>query len=617
MATKPWSEVASSPQFQALPAPEKEAARQQYFAEVVAPQVPPEEVENVKSQFDADTKIAEPQQPSPVDGANQVRKVDQFAEKVRRKEALRRGPHDMPADENEPEGGMPLVPKKGLGIGKGLKETGKALVGALLETPLSMASSMIAKPASGIAGLATTALTGGDADAGVAVQNAVKDKLTYEPSTKMGQVAPQVLGAPTGAAIKGWGMIGEPFGLKEAAEKTVETGMDIAGVKGMAPKGTKIGSKTVTKLTQPQEAILEAQKSGFKALPAEANPRSVKSNVVQTVAQADRLSKNLNVDNLETAGKLVREDLKLGPDARIDRTVLKNLRTLAGNAYGRLKSLPDQVPNNPKYDAAIIALTDEFAAIQEHTPGLFNLNEIHRIQKSLAQSASPTGHWTADGIVDITRKLRETANRTLKSERADSTAIESAYAMRKGADALEHLLEDHLTSTGNKSYLDAFRDARTQLAKLHTVEESVNPETGRIDPQKVRREYEAGVPLSGGLEKVAKAAAAMPEVMKGYESLPKRDSLHVSDVTTGVLGMGMGAGSTHGYSGAAAGVAAGFAARAGTRKYAGSNRAQTKGVAAPKGEKVGSTPIYKMSEANPAPAALGVQTKNKIEEEEN
>ena len=52
---KPWRDVASSPEFQALSSDDKEAARQQYFAEVVAPQVPTDDLAAAKGQFDDDT----------------------------------------------------------------------------------------------------------------------------------------------------------------------------------------------------------------------------------------------------------------------------------------------------------------------------------------------------------------------------------------------------------------------------------------------------------------------------------------------------------------------------------------------------------------------------------
>lgn len=54
---KKWSEVASSPEFQALPADQQEAARGQYFEQVIAPQVPEAQRSTVRQQFDADTGI--------------------------------------------------------------------------------------------------------------------------------------------------------------------------------------------------------------------------------------------------------------------------------------------------------------------------------------------------------------------------------------------------------------------------------------------------------------------------------------------------------------------------------------------------------------------------------
>lgn len=55
---KPWSAVASSPGYQALPPDQQEAARSQYFDQVVAPQLQPAQVSVARQQFDAQTKAA-------------------------------------------------------------------------------------------------------------------------------------------------------------------------------------------------------------------------------------------------------------------------------------------------------------------------------------------------------------------------------------------------------------------------------------------------------------------------------------------------------------------------------------------------------------------------------
>lgn len=51
-----WDSVASNPEYQKLPPDQQEAARQQYFQDVVAPQVPADHVDMARQQFDASTK---------------------------------------------------------------------------------------------------------------------------------------------------------------------------------------------------------------------------------------------------------------------------------------------------------------------------------------------------------------------------------------------------------------------------------------------------------------------------------------------------------------------------------------------------------------------------------
>lgn len=59
----PWSDVAASPQYQALAPADQEAARQQYFDQVVAPRVPADQREAARAQFDAQTRGTTPMGP--------------------------------------------------------------------------------------------------------------------------------------------------------------------------------------------------------------------------------------------------------------------------------------------------------------------------------------------------------------------------------------------------------------------------------------------------------------------------------------------------------------------------------------------------------------------------
>lgn len=50
-----WNEVLQHPSFQNLTSDQREAARNQYFRDVVAPQIPTEHLQQARAQFDADT----------------------------------------------------------------------------------------------------------------------------------------------------------------------------------------------------------------------------------------------------------------------------------------------------------------------------------------------------------------------------------------------------------------------------------------------------------------------------------------------------------------------------------------------------------------------------------
>jgi len=62
---KKWTEVIASPEFRAMKPEDQEAARGQYFNEVVAPQVPPDQVGAARTQFDAEYGIGGAQVKAP------------------------------------------------------------------------------------------------------------------------------------------------------------------------------------------------------------------------------------------------------------------------------------------------------------------------------------------------------------------------------------------------------------------------------------------------------------------------------------------------------------------------------------------------------------------------
>jgi len=85
---KSWAQVSASPEYQALPPEQQEAARQQYFAQVVAPQIgDPAQVEQAKAQFDAQTrrttpKVITPKAPGDAELARQAYDDSPFGQRA-------------------------------------------------------------------------------------------------------------------------------------------------------------------------------------------------------------------------------------------------------------------------------------------------------------------------------------------------------------------------------------------------------------------------------------------------------------------------------------------------------------------------------------------------------
>lgn len=79
---KAWSEVLANPEFQALGSDQRELARQEYFDSVVAPQIPAEQLDLARQEFDNTTAIDIPIAPAVVEQAAPVTEEPTFAGRI-------------------------------------------------------------------------------------------------------------------------------------------------------------------------------------------------------------------------------------------------------------------------------------------------------------------------------------------------------------------------------------------------------------------------------------------------------------------------------------------------------------------------------------------------------
>jgi hypothetical protein len=119
--------------------------------------------------------------------------------------------------------------------------------------------------------------------------------------------------------------------------------------------------------------------------------------------------------------------------------------------------------------------------------------------------------FTAEALVNEIQDLRYDFRRGMRSE--DPAVRSRALASQQAADAMEGLLERHLQQTNNP-LAGVLPQARTMLAKIHSVEDGFNEATGTVDVKSIASDLDKGVPLTGGLKALALAYKAFPKVLQ-------------------------------------------------------------------------------------------------------
>ena len=436
------------------------------------------------------------------------------------------------------------------------KSAAKAVMRTLAgagETALAMGSGAVGKAAGGLAGAGRAiggllGLAGSPGEtasesleAGGQVARDTSEGMTYQPKTEEGKQISSLAALPMTAASEGLGYAGEKAGslvgpktaaaMRTIGENLPEAAMDVIGLRGMRAASRAAGPG---KLTQKQAAVTEAMDNGFVGLPSETRGGAANA-VVESIGDAQR-TRNLAIKkNVEHATNLVKKELGLPADAAIDGQTLSRLHGDANRAYDVVKNLPDEIDPaaHPTFVRDIRNLDEAFRSVKEYTPDLYNQGGLERIRASLEspQAQQHPGKWTPKAALEVSRYLRSSASRTLANRAATSDMIDGALAAKKGASLLEQLVEDHLDAQGQGQLLRDFKKAREQHAKLYDVEEATNLTTGEVDPQVLRRKMEKGDPLSGELLKIARAADAMPETVRGVESVRGTQGPRFSDVS--------------------------------------------------------------------------------------
>lgn len=329
----------------------------------------------------------------------------------------------------------------------------------------------------------------------------------------------------TGAALGGL----EPTAQGESRAQNAAIGgaggaAGYAVGKGITALGNKLTERAATKAAQSEpmrETIAAAKDVGYVFDPTAINP-SLPNRVLSGIAGKQNLAQRASIKNQEITNQLAAADIGLPQGQAITKESLAALK----------KAEPAQV-----YDA--MRGLGEIPVSESYTKALDRLTEAHRGAAKSFNVKSPVpelvdnyrvSKFDADSAVSAISLLREDA---AKAFRAGDTAL--AKANRGIADALEEELGR--APNAPKELLDQFRKARTQFAKIYTVEKSLNDATGNVNAATIGREFAKGKPLSGNLEKIGRTQQAFQKSLatqKG-DAMP---GISPFDAMTGVISSG-------------------------------------------------------------------------------
>lgn len=342
------------------------------------------------------------------------------------------------------------------------------------------------------------------------------------PAGGLRQVATNALvGAASGAA---------GAGVKEA------TGNDTlaltAGMLAPSIASRAIGSAqkrvAANNLRQQQNAVrdqtvAEARQAGYVLSPSEVNP-SVMNRAIEGVAGKLSTRQLASARNQEVTNTLVRRELGIADDTPLTPELMSQIRRDAyQSGYAPVEAAGTIRPGAAfKRDLNNIAL--KYTGAARSFPGAVG-DDV----KNLVESLKVSSFDASDGV-KMAQILRDQSS---KSYASGDKGL--GKAQRAAATAIEDQIERALTGMGQRGgdVLNAFRDARRQMAKTHTIEAALNTSTGNVQASKLASDLRKGKPLSGNIRTAASAAGAFPKNFQSPETMGAIPGISPLDVISG------------------------------------------------------------------------------------
>lgn len=277
------------------------------------------------------------------------------------------------------------------------------------------------------------------------------------------------------------------------------------------------------------DAAKDANRLGILLNPATSNP--TKANKLRAMAMdPTELDAKLAQENATRYGNIAKAEMGIPENTPLTSGLpFAQAREKASAPYETIRKLGTLAPDESVvqkieglYDSTVIG-------------GKTSENAITSLIADATNKIN-SGLNGADVVKSIS-DLRKKATKAYNSNASTPEMIDVADVRMGIANALEDLIESNVQ---DPKTLTAFRKARADMAKIYSYEGATDLTTGRVDPQKLKRMLDKGVPLSGDAEAIARIAGNFPDTVT--LSIPTKSGISqlVRSSVPGTIGAGIG-----------------------------------------------------------------------------
>lgn len=253
-----------------------------------------------------------------------------------------------------------------------------------------------------------------------------------------------------------------------------------------------------------QQTLAAGQKQGLVVPPSTTNP-TMTNRFLESFGGKIGTQQDAAVKNQQFFNAAAKRAIGLSEEAPLTQEALTAVRKEAGDAYEVLRGAGDIV-TDAKYADDLAAITKKFTGAAKDFPTLAKSDVADLVNGVTKQK------FSSDSAVDLLSILRDNAD---KAYRAGDNGL--GKANKAVAKAIEDVIQRNLAAAGKSDLVEKFQDARTLIAKSHSVEGAFNPATGNVVGNKLASQLAKGKPLSGDLKLAGRFAQAFPKVSNAVD----------------------------------------------------------------------------------------------------